>query len=102
MDETSGDTTSPLTQAIESAIEKGDLPTSMMGIHRGFYWQRIMIEDCHYGCPNVETALTPLRALIYRIIVPWRSNVVEEYGRSPAQEPGWKRVGLCPLNRDLI
>lgn len=91
-----GDTTNPLTQAIESAIKKGDLPTSMMGIHRGFYWKRIMLEDCHYGCPNVETALAPLRALMYRIVVPWRSSVVEEYGRSPAQEPHWTTVCAVP------
>ncbi|KAI0220980.1 5'-3' exoribonuclease 1 [Lamellibrachia satsuma] len=61
-------TASPLTRAIESAICRGDIPGSIMGIHRGVYWPRMMLEDCHCGCPNAETALAPLRALLYRIV----------------------------------
>ena len=63
-----------------------------MGIHRGVYWPRMMLEDCHCGCPNVETALAPLRALLYRIVLPRTSSFVEEYGRSLAQEYQWIKV----------
>ena len=63
-------TASPLTRAIESTTCRGDIPGSIMGIHRGVYWPRMMLEDCHCGCPNAETALAPLRALLYRIVLP--------------------------------
>ena len=51
-----------------------------------------MLEDCHYDCPNAETALEPLRALLYRIVLPRTSSFVKEYGRSPAQEFQWIKV----------
>ena len=85
-------TASPLTRVIESATCRGDIPGSIMGIHRGVYWPRMMLEDCHYGCPNAETALAPLRALLYRIVLPRTSSFVKEYGRSPAQEFQWIKV----------
>ena len=85
-------TASPLTRAIESAISRGDIPNTIMGIHRGVYWPAMMLEDCHCGCPNAETALAPLRALLYRIVLPRTSSFVEEYRRSPAQEFQWFKV----------
>ena len=61
----------------------------------------MMLEDCHYGCPSVESVLAPLRALIYRIVLPRTNTVVEEYGRTPAQEFQSTTVRLNFVHCDL-
>lgn len=54
-----------------------------MAMHNNFYWHRLLQEDTTREQPCAEEALTELRALIYRIVLPRRENLVNEYGRSP-------------------
>lgn len=58
-------------------------PSHLMAMHNNFYWHRLLQEDTTRGQPCAEEALTELRALIYRIVLPRRENLVNEYGRSP-------------------
>ncbi|XP_053379809.1 uncharacterized protein LOC123527654 [Mercenaria mercenaria] len=72
-------------QLIEEGIREGKFPSNIMSMHNNFYWYRMLLEDNSYGQPCAECSLTPLRAYIYRIVLPRQENLVEEYGRSPYQ-----------------
>ncbi|WAR13832.1 hypothetical protein MAR_003937 [Mya arenaria] len=70
-------------QVIEEKIRSGQYPSNIMSMHNNFYWYRMLLEDNSYGAPCAECALTPLRAYLYRIVLPRQEQLVNEHGRSP-------------------
>jgi hypothetical protein len=52
----------------------------------------MLLEDNSYGAPCSECALTPLRAYIYRMILPRQESLVNEYGRSPYEQ--FRKAGV--------
>jgi hypothetical protein len=73
-------------QLIEQGIRDGKYPSNIMSMHNNFYWYRMLLEENSYGQPTAECSLTPLRAFIYRIVLPRHENLVEEWGRSPYEK----------------
>lgn len=75
-----------LSQLIEQGIRDGKYPSNIMSMHNNFYWYRMLLEENSYGQPTAECSLTPLRAYIYRIVLPRHETLVEEWGRSPYEK----------------
>ncbi|WAR13845.1 hypothetical protein MAR_003950 [Mya arenaria] len=72
-------------QVIEKKIRSGSgqYPSNIMSMHNNFYWYRMLLEDNRRGAPCAELSLTPLRAHLYRIVLPKEEKLVKEHGRRP-------------------
>jgi len=53
----------------------------------------LTLQDTTPGAPSVEAALVPLRAYLYRILLPRHEQHVTEYGRSPYENMHITEVG---------
>ncbi|WAR13840.1 hypothetical protein MAR_003945 [Mya arenaria] len=72
-------------QVIEEKIRSGSgqYPSNIMSMYNNFYWYRMLLEDNRRGAPCAELSLTPLRAHLYRIVLPKEERLVNEHGRRP-------------------
>ncbi|XP_052821422.1 uncharacterized protein LOC128246920 [Mya arenaria] len=83
-------------QVIEEKIRSGQYPSNIMSMHNNFYWYRMLLEDNSYGAPCAECALTPLRAYLYRIVLPRQEQLVNEHGRSPYEH--LRKAGVIAID----
>ncbi|XP_052821440.1 uncharacterized protein LOC128246923 isoform X2 [Mya arenaria] len=67
---------------IEEKIRSGQYPCNIMSMHNNFYWYHMLLE---HKDTCAERALTPLRAYLYRIVLPMEEQLVNEHGRSPSE-----------------
>ncbi|XP_046370575.2 uncharacterized protein LOC124144991 [Haliotis rufescens] len=63
-------------------IQHGTFSPHVLGLHNGFYWRRMLVEESAHGHPSSEVALVGLRTYIYRMVLPIHKHQVTEFGRS--------------------
>lgn len=63
---------------VTDRIQKGLYPAVFLSMFRGFYWQRVVLEDDHI-CPPAEELLAPLRAYLYGMLLPTHKLGVTEW-----------------------